>query len=495
MILEFFTADGCEAWAVSRRPLRPVGMPFLLDDDLLLHDDEGQRPTTVVNQWLRELPSSGCPAPNTWMTYARVLRAWLVFLAAHDISPFDDRETLRNALSGYVVFRTVGPMKTRLGAASWNLHVSVLSRFYTWAVEENHAEAVPFTFRVARHLRDGEMVQQRINLARRRQAKRHVTIKYLDDEFATLFLRALEGLGPDGTPDEMFHGRELGRNAAIGSLAMSTGLRLSEFTHLLIWEIPPLPPRPTHAPISFSVPASIAKGSKPRETWISYNALVRVHRYLDLDRPAAATGSSWLPRSGPALHVTNASVRGGRVNGTWVRWDNLVPEERLRLVNADGGSAVLSLKSDGGPFTAWNTVFARTAARIAARFEPRFPHISAHRLRHTFAMRTLGELSSGYYQQAALAGELLDRDAGLACYLSKTDPMMVLRDLLGHVSVATTEIYTDRLGRTLLFPATPAESTTLAGDEHEADSEFDDEIDHDGAERGDLVALSSGGWV
>jgi site-specific recombinase XerD len=124
-------------------------MPFLLDDDLLFDDDAGPRPTTAVNQWLRELPSSGCPAPSTWATYARVLRDWMVYLAAHDIELFGERATLREALSGYV-FRTVGPLKTRLGAASWNLHVSVLSRFYRWAVDEDHALAEPFTYRLAR---------------------------------------------------------------------------------------------------------------------------------------------------------------------------------------------------------------------------------------------------------------------------------------------------------------------------------------------------------
>jgi hypothetical protein len=41
---------------------------------------------------------------------------------------------------------------------------------------------VSFTYRLARHLRDGELVQQRVNLARRRQAKRHVTINLPTEE-------------------------------------------------------------------------------------------------------------------------------------------------------------------------------------------------------------------------------------------------------------------------------------------------------------------------
>ena len=47
------------------------------------------------------------------------------------------------------------------------------------------------------------------------------------------------------------------RNAAIGDLALATGLRLGEFTHLLPWEILDLPPAQTAIPVSFRVPAGI----------------------------------------------------------------------------------------------------------------------------------------------------------------------------------------------------------------------------------------------
>ena len=39
--------------------------------------------------------------------------------------------------------------------------------------------------------------------------------------------------------------------------------------------------------------------------------------------------------------------------------------------------------------------------RIRARFEPRFPHVHPHRLRHCFSMQTLEYLVTGYYRQAA----------------------------------------------------------------------------------------------
>ncbi len=51
----------------------------------------------------------------------------------------------------------------------------------------------------------------------------------------------------------------------------------------------------------------------------------------------------------------------------------------------------------------------------------------------------------GYYAQAAQlvtgTGTGTGPDAALALYLAKSDPLMVLRDLLGHSSVLTTEVY------------------------------------------------------
>ena len=53
-------------------------MPVLIDDDLLFEDGPAApRAATVVNRWLRELPSSGAPAVSSWESYARILKAWM----------------------------------------------------------------------------------------------------------------------------------------------------------------------------------------------------------------------------------------------------------------------------------------------------------------------------------------------------------------------------------------------------------------------------------
>lgn len=66
-------------------------------------------------------------------------------------------------------------------------------------------------------------------------------------------------------------------------------------------------------------------------------------------------------------------------------------------------------------------------------------------------MRTLEYLVAGHYRQAAKLVKDTDADAVLVFYLSKADPLLVLRDLLGHSSVLTTEKYLKRLDTTRIY--------------------------------------------
>jgi hypothetical protein len=223
VILHCFDPVGWEEWGLSRRPLIRSGMPVLVDDDLKFEDESGERPTVVMNRWLRELPVSGAPAPKTWLTYAQVLKAWSEFLAERGVGVFADRTRLRAVLSMYAEHRLSGAVRGRWGGASWNLALNTLSGFYRWAQEAGYVAEVPFSY--ARHCftrPDGMLVESSRNLAAVRTARPHARRKYLERPYVELLLHALAGNDAAGEPDTSFRGRESGRNHALVGLALGS---------------------------------------------------------------------------------------------------------------------------------------------------------------------------------------------------------------------------------------------------------------------------------
>jgi integrase len=113
--------------------------------------------------------------------------------------------------------------------------------------------------------------------------------------------------------------------------------------------------------------------------------------------------------------------------------------------------------------------------------------VNPHRLRHSFSMSTLEHLVRGHYLQAArlvsAAGADQGPDAALMFYLSKADPLMVLRDLLGHSSVLVTEKYIRRLDTTRIYREAYERAGTAEGlaPDADADREVDAEFDDDTA--------------
>lgn len=179
MLINLFSSRGWESWGLEHRPLIPEQMPVLIDDDLRFEDGPGApRPALAVNRWLQELPVSGAPAVSTWHTYGRIVKDWMEFLEVRGVSVFAGREALRVALSAYAEYRATGPLRRRFSAATWNQHVSVLASLYRWALAEGHAQAEPFSYRIARGMFAGRGGEVWVNRSARRRPKPHVTISF-----------------------------------------------------------------------------------------------------------------------------------------------------------------------------------------------------------------------------------------------------------------------------------------------------------------------------
>jgi site-specific recombinase XerD len=434
--------------ACAGLPQEPVvgihpGMPFVLDHD--------GHPVTALNLWLRSLPTTGVPAPKSWLAYAGDVVAWLRFLGQRDVGLFDEVIVLRDALAAYHAERRMGELDRRLAPASWNRAVAAIARFYDWAHDQGLVEAVPFRYRsrlASTEARGPVVVRQ--NLAKERQGRPGAGIRWLEADYLELFLSTgLAGRLPDGTDDEAFRGRQGARNHAMGRLAATSGLRAQEFSHLLVWELPALVPGDDAEVVELAVPAAIAKGAKARTTWVATAALSELWAYLALERAGAVAGAAWRPRAAPLL-VSEADAVGGTVNGRRLRWTALGPAERRRLVAPGGGSALLAVRSDGGPMIDWEHTFA-AASRRCRRFDARFPAVTPHVLRHCFAVHVLRALVRSQLADVARLGRVAGQDPAWALALRAQDPLLVLRDLLGHASVSTTEVYLRTVDLTRLF--------------------------------------------
>ena len=103
-------------------------------------------------------------------------------------------------------------------------------------------------------------------------------------------------------------------------------------------------------------------------------------------------------------------------------------------------------------------------------------HTASAERRHTFSLGTLEDLVSGYYAQAAKLVADTDNNAALALYLTKADPIQVLRDLLGHSSVLTTQVYLSRIDLNRVFREVYEDAGRRTGLSGAVLAEVDDEL-------------------
>jgi site-specific recombinase XerD len=376
-----------------------------------------------------------------WAEWARFLRARGVeplAATADEVAAFYSAQRLDRGGAG-------------VGRATWNRKVAALESFYRWAIDRGLITSSPFVYREAwARGGDGVVRSVRRNLAKERAGRPHATLRWLESDRLAFFLRVgLGGLLPDGSEDPAFVGRNAARNRAFGELLAASGLRAQEASFLLVHELQAAA-GPRDRLVALNVPAAIAKGGVARRTIVSTAALRMIESYVRLERSAGRGG--WSPTGG--LRVDEASADGGRVEGRLVRWATIDVHARARLIE-NGVAVTWALSAAGGPMVDWSGVFARATERCRA-FEPGFPRVTPHTLRHTFAVHTLRRLVS---QTVRRVREQEDDPAldVLAGYWRVHDPLLALRDLLGHASVTTTQVYLHAIDPTRLLASVDEE--------------------------------------
>lgn len=404
----------------------PDGMPILLDD-----------------RWRPVEP---------WLTYFRVLGATA------------GKSTMRNY--GYDAYRFASYLDTR-GTDVVHASAEDIQAYREWRLREISRPVSPATWQ-----REGVVIRGIYQLLKQMGALQRepwITIgrtsilnhRWHSEPDIRPLTRSqweafrdvgLSGRGPSGALDPSWRGRSALRSRAGAELAITTGMRVSEFSTLLDAELPG----------AASMGASVlleacAKYQKRRRVSVPISTLRTVDLYRQTERRSIvrrSAASLWARRA--ELFMVDeidaaAGVIRGHKDGRRSTWrTHLLPAHlrRIAVMEKDGGLEALGLFLGRGglpiSLRAWHATFEaatqRTQDLVPDRLAGRRAQITPHDLRHTFAVIMLKGL-----MDIALARES-ERRAGsigpttLSEHLS-INPRLTVQRLLGHSNPATTMIY------------------------------------------------------
>lgn len=263
----------------------------------------------------------------------------------------------------------------------------------------------------------------------------------------------LAGQGPDGRLDHAWRGRTPQRGVAGGQVAITSGMRVCEFSTLLDLELP----EAEGSRGSSVLLEACAKYQKRRRVHVPAAALRAVDRYRRTERRAVVRASAlslWRRRS--ELFVVeefdaSSGVVRGNFNGVRSRWAvHLMPPHlrRIAVTEIEGGMEALGLFIGRGglpiSLRAWHNTFELASRRVLNadidHLRGRRSRVTPHDLRHTYAVVILKALTD-----VAVAREA-DRRAGnlgpatLSEHIS-INPLLRVQRLLGHADPSTTMVY------------------------------------------------------
>ncbi|MDA8286433.1 MAG: site-specific integrase [Actinomycetota bacterium] len=436
--------DGKVAAAVAARAGLRDGRPFVLGADGSYD--------VALNRFFSELDSWGVRAPNSIAAYARDVMVFCRFLhesrGGKSIWACDGAD-----LRAYKQVRLRTPGGNQVSVATWRRSIAALNKWAAWALSQGLIDTEPFRYRDRTVWTPQGPRQVRIN-AESEPDPGPAPVRFVSfGDYLIWRDVGLRGRLPDGRVDPSWRGRHDERNAAFADLLISTGMRLSEGSSLLIPELPIVPTAGGGKLSGIHLGPAVTKRNRARVVFPSLRCLRALHRYTRIERDELVTrvraaggyvldeNAEPVRRAGP-LGLTFA-------DGSSVRYGKLDPATRARLMllTPDGeptAPLALWLGSDGMPVapSTWQSVFARANARCAG-FDLDL-RISPHVARHVFAVHMLGLLLR---QTVAALGD--DPGSHYSSVQVKRmlvgNPLRTLQRLLGHASEHSVYIYLDVL--------------------------------------------------
>jgi site-specific recombinase XerD len=407
------------------------GQEFLIRSD--------GRVVAEVNAFLAS-PRMTSRSAGTRDKYGRGLGTWLGYLDAVGRSWAEAGEA---DVDGFKFWRmTDGSNPSRVAGATVLDNLSAVNAFYEWA-QPRYGTVNPVA---RRHLHPRRGTDRLEPFAATPHVVRQRDVKWLDPGgYACWRDLGLRGLDRSGREVDRWRGRNSQRDCAFADGLYGTGLRLAEWSSVLLVELPP--DDPTRGYATCWLASECGKGRRGRRYWMPRSVLTGVLAYCEGERAAAIRRAQLAGRYDRVQdpHVLTRALGRRRVeladrtgNTTSVSLDSLAPQDRRRIFTQGPHGlvpAALWLNEDGLPREAhgWQHTF-DTANQRVARAGLTSVAVTAHMLRHSFALRWFAVGRLLYEKRFAHldAEELRDFRAqfGDTWYLVKT--------LLGHASVTTT---------------------------------------------------------
>jgi site-specific recombinase XerD len=413
----------------------PDGMPMFLDEQM--------RPIEPMCGWFRVLAYEN-KQPETMRASAYVVRRLAKFLAERGTDLLSVTEA---DLVAYRRARTELDERP-VDEATWEREAVVINRFYAHLLKQGLVQRRPFRMTSAGS-RQRSVLQSGM---RREMQVRHMTVEQY------LYFRDV-GLGgqlPDGSVSESFRGWAPHRSRAALELALLTGMRLQEWSTLLLPELGE-GVRQRGEPAEFELQAC-AKYEMARDVYVPPAALAMVEAYLLLERPELAEASAAVlaRRRDELFVVTKVDHEQRRLHGVYEgrrrRFNISAMDPALRRVTVTetehGLEPLAVFIGHGGQMlgpSRWDQIRKDAWRRMKAHADhPAAPMLPAqpwrfHDARHTFALQLLK-----YLQRTRVQQEIeRDRDRGMVTLAEHVslNPVLTVRHRLGHKRPSSTYAY------------------------------------------------------
>ncbi|MFF2249771.1 tyrosine-type recombinase/integrase [Streptomyces sp. NPDC058142] len=392
------------------------------------------RPIEPVSSWFRSLGRDG-QDQDTMSTYAYAVLMLLGFLAKRGLDLASATET---DLKEFRHWRTRTD-KAPVQKPTWSKNSAAINNLYGYLKRTGVVVESPWRS-------DGN---------RGRRVVRDMRVRHMELE-QYLYFRdvGFGGLVPDGGVDLSFRGWRPHRNRAVCEIALMTGMRIQEWSTLLLPELGLLGgQRPVTTDVDLS---ECAKGGYQRSVYVPRDAMELLDPYLLLERPhMVAAAQRTLRRKYRNLFVVDrVEADGRRVQGIFegqrVSWmvKEMDPELRRLCVleTGDGLEPMALFLGRGGlmpTFSGWDRVRWRAWDRMkeqtgdqAMLLMPRRCWVY-HDLRHTFALRLLIFLT----RQALKDAETQELPMSTLLEHMLGNPLLSVQRRLGHERPSTTYKY------------------------------------------------------